>query len=217
MFMNEALFAMSHLFKAPIVVFSTIGASPWVNGLVGNPAPWAHSPPMILGYSDKMTFLQRTTSVCMNFLEVMIRKFLTLPRQEKLMREFFKDAPDLNSLMTNTSFVLLNSHISLSYPKPQMPNMIEIGGFHVQPPKQLPDDLQKYLDEAKHGVVYFSMGSNLQSKDMPDEIRNAILKTFSKLKQKVLWKWEDESLPGQPDNVKLGKWLPQQDILGTII
>jgi glucuronosyltransferase len=45
-------------------------------------------------------------------------------------------------------------------------------------------------------------------------MRQAFLTAFSKLKQKVLWKWESDSLPGQPNNVKLGKWLPQSDILG---
>jgi hypothetical protein len=58
------------------------------------------------------------------------------------------------------------------------------------------------------------MGSNLQSSQMPESKRNAFLKVFSKLKQQVLWKWETDTLPGQPRNVKLGKWLPQSDILG---
>jgi hypothetical protein len=49
---------------------------------------------------------------------------------------------------------------------------------------------------------------------MPESKRNAFLKAFSKLKQRVLWKWETDTLPGQPRNVKLGKWLPQSDILG---
>ncbi|KAJ9601561.1 hypothetical protein L9F63_000304, partial [Diploptera punctata] len=57
------------------------------------------------------------------------------------------------------------------------------------------------------------MGSNLQSKDMPDKKREAFLNAFSKLKQNVLWKWEADTLPGQPKNVRLGKWLPQNDIL----
>jgi glucuronosyltransferase len=49
---------------------------------------------------------------------------------------------------------------------------------------------------------------------MPESTRNAFLEAFSKLKQRVLWKWESDTLPGQPSNVKLGKWLPQSDILG---
>lgn len=61
------------------------------------------------------------------------------------------------------------------------------------------------------------MGSNLRSADLPLEKRNGILKTFAKLKEKVLWKWEEDELPGRPENVKLGKWLPQQDILGNSV
>jgi glucuronosyltransferase len=45
----------------------------------------------------------------------------------------------------------------------------------------------------------------------------AFFEVFSKLKQRVLWKWENDSLAGQPGNVKLGKWLPQSDILGEFI
>ena len=60
------------------------------------------------------------------------------------------------------------------------------------------------------------MGSNLKSADMPEGTVKALTVAFSKLKQKVLWKWEADSLPGQPANLKLAKWLPQSDILGNI-
>jgi len=71
-----------------------------------------------------------------------------------------------------------------------------------------------FLDEAPDGVIYFSMGSNLKSFQMPEDKKQAFLEAFSKLKQRVLWKWETDSLTGPPDNVKLGKWLPQSDLLG---
>ena len=99
---------------------------------------------------------------------------------------------------------------------PRVPNMVDIGGFHIKPPKGLPPNLQKFLDEAPEGVVYFSMGSALQSSNLATEKREALLRVFSKLKHKVLWKWEDEVLPGRPKNVQIGKWLPQQDILGIL-
>jgi hypothetical protein len=69
------------------------------------------------------------------------------------------------------------------------------------------------LDDAPYGVVYFSMGSILQSTSLPLSKRQAFLAAFSQLKQRVLWKWETDWLPGQPSNVKLGKWLPQSDVL----
>jgi glucuronosyltransferase len=78
-------------------------------------------------------------------------------------------------------------------------------------------ELQKFLDESPDGVIYFSMGSNLRSSNMKNATKEAFLEAFSKLKQRVLWKWEADSLPGQPSNVKFGKWLPQSDILGKLI
>lgn len=75
-------------------------------------------------------------------------------------------------------------------------------------------DLKEFMDNAKHGVILFSMGSNLQSTDLDETTRSAILRAFAKLKQQVIWKWEDENLPGKPDNVKIMKWCPQNDIMG---
>lgn len=69
------------------------------------------------------------------------------------------------------------------------------------------------MDESKDGVIYFSMGSHLQSAEFPEEIKRSILKVFSRLKQNVLWKFEDDTIKDLPKNVKISKWLPQSDIL----
>jgi hypothetical protein len=53
----------------------------------------------------------------------------------------------------------------------------------------------------------------LQAKTLPDDKRDAFLQAFSELPQRVLWKWEADILPGQPKNVRIEKWCPQNDIL----
>jgi UDP:flavonoid glycosyltransferase YjiC (YdhE family) len=143
-----------------------------------------------------------------------INNFYVLPKHRQLVRKYLPNGPDLNEILYNASVVFVNSHHSTNDPVPYVPNMIDIGGFHVKPPKKLPRDLQEFLDDAENGVIYFSLGSNIKCSDLPPEKLEAFLNTFSKLKQKVLWKWETDVLPGKPTNVKLGKWLPQQDILG---
>ena len=60
------------------------------------------------------------------------------------------------------------------------------------------------------------MGSVLYSSDMPESKIKQFIEVFSKQKQRILWKWEKDSLPGQPKNVKIGKWFPQSDILGEL-
>lgn len=51
------------------------------------------------------------------------------------------------------------------------------------------------------------------SKDLPQEQKMILLDTFSELPFKFLWKYEDESLNNLPKNVKIAKWIPQQDVL----
>jgi glucuronosyltransferase len=76
--------------------------------------------------------------------------------------------------------------------------------------------LEDYLNGAEHGVIYFSMGSMIRAETVPDAKRDAFLQAFSELPQRVLWKWEADTMPGQPENVKIAKWLPQFDILSKL-
>ena len=75
-------------------------------------------------------------------------------------------------------------------------------------------DLDDFLSGAEHGFVYFSLGSIVQAHQMSEDYRKIFVKVFGKLKQRIIWKWESEEMPDLPDNVKLSKWLPQQDLLG---
>lgn len=214
-FANDAQKALSTHFGAPLISTSSLGANFWVNPLVGNPSPTSYIPDLMVDYSVPMTFRERLLNSLLYVFNEIIYNLMVYPHQNRAMKKYIPRAPgDISEVLYNSSIVLLNSHPSFTQPVPYVPNMIDIGGFHIKSPKKLPQDLQKFLDSAKNGVIYFSMGSNLQSVHLPIEKRNSILKTFAKLKQKVLWKWEIEELPGKPPNVKIAKWVPQQDILG---
>ncbi|XP_044271529.1 UDP-glycosyltransferase UGT5-like [Tribolium madens] len=211
-FLNEAHFGLAHHFKAPLVVVSPGAANSLTNHLTANPSPSSYVPNIMTGFTSHMNFWQRTTNFLANIVYDGMREVIMMPIQRKLFKKYIKSDLELDDVLFNASIVLTNSHISVQDAVPHVPNMIEIGGFHVKPPKKLPDDLQKFLDDSKEGVILFSMGSNLKSKDLKPEVREGILEAFSKIKQKVLWKFETE-LEGAPKNVKIMKWLPQQDIL----
>lgn len=59
-------------------------------------------------------------------------------------------------------------------------------------------------------ILFFH--KNVSSK-LPKEKIDAFLNVLGKLKQRVIWKFEDESYE-VPSNVLIKKWLPQSDILG---
>lgn len=65
------------------------------------------------------------------------------------------------------------------------------------------------------GFVYFSMGSSVKAANMPEYLRRMLMRVFRQLPQRVLWKWEaEDDMRDLPANVKLSRWLPQQDLLG---
>lgn len=216
-FLAPSLIGLSHYYKAPLVYVCAMGANLWNNNMFGNPSPSSYIPSMFSPYSSHMNFFQRLHNFLINNLDLLYRHLVFYPSENEILHRYLPDAPHLNDLLYNVSLILLNSHTSYQDPVPLLPNMIEIAGFHVSEPKGLPRDLQDFLDAAEEGVVYFSMGSSLKSADMPIEKRNVILKVLSKIKQKVLWKFESGDIPDLPVNVRIQKWLPQQDILGTII
>lgn len=76
-------------------------------------------------------------------------------------------------------------------------------------------DLKKLIESAKHGVIYFSMGTNVKCSTLPNELKQKLIKMFGTLKQIILWKLE-ESLPNLPENIHTLKWAPQQSILGIL-
>lgn len=62
-------------------------------------------------------------------------------------------------------------------------------------------------------MIYFSLGSNIKSTHIDPEKRKYILEAFSELPYKVIWKFEGDKLENKSDNIKISKWLPQQDLL----
>lgn len=215
-FLNDAHLGFVHHFKAPCVALSTFGASRWTNEMVGTPSPTSYVPHPFLSFTDRMSFVQRVGNMLMTIFDAGIGQIIDFPVQSAMYEASFPGPkPPLEYLRKHAvSLVLLNQHLSLSYPRPYVPNMIEVGGMHVnRKPKALPEDIKAILDGSPQGVIYFSMGSNIKSSQLPVEKRDAILRVFAKLKQTVLWKWEDETLPNQPKNVIVKAWWPQDDVL----
>lgn len=53
----------------------------------------------------------------------------------------------------------------------------------------------------------------IRAETLPADKRQSILKALGTLKQKVLWKWENDTMPNKPNNVLIRKWMPQMEIL----
>lgn len=180
----------------------------------GNETPYSYVPMAFLNIPEQMSFSQRFSNMIYSTIEKVGFNFYNLPKHRKVYRKYFPKAKKtFDDVHQSLSILFMSSHVSMSSARPLLPNMIEIGGIHIQPAKPLPKDIKSFLDSASAGAVLFSMGSFVQSKDWTQSQREAFLKAFAKLKIKVLWKYENETLPGKPDNVMIGSWIPQRDVV----
>lgn len=74
---------------------------------------------------------------------------------------------------------------------------------------------KEFADGAQEGFITFSLGSFIPVSSMPKKIVDTFIRVFSKLPQRVVWKWEGEIPKNVSPNIKMVSWLPQQDLLGN--
>jgi len=212
---NECILGLIYRLQIPFILFTPVSIPSWIGNKIGANFPSSITPNVLLGYPPEMNFYQRFVNLGMDTVVQMYMNIWYDSMTEKIYRDKLgQDIPSINEIYTNASLVLSNGHFSLTPPKPYFPDVIDVGGIHSRPAKPIPKDLEDFISKGKDGFILFSMGSAIRGDMMPDSKRKMILDVFSKLKQQVLWKWESETMPDVPKNVKLVKWLPQQDLLG---
>lgn len=215
LFIADFFLGIGPHFNAPIVALWSAGQTKFTSDLVGNPRALEAVPHVMLGPKGPMGFVSRMKNLLIGVLENMMTIYLTYKQKPYYDSNFPADKyPSYNDVRKNVSLVLLNTHFSSSGPRPYIQNVIEVGGLQIKTkPDPLPKDIQEWLDGAEHGVIYFCLGSNLKTSDLPPEKLQIFLKVLGKQKQRVLFKWETDSIPNQPKNFLTKKWLPQDDVL----
>ncbi|KAL7735229.1 hypothetical protein ACLKA6_016138 [Drosophila palustris] len=216
-FYQEAFLALAYKYNIPIVTTSTLGYENHMSQMMGLITPWSFVPHGFMPFTDRMSFLERLSNSYASLYEDLDRYWNYFPKMDKITEQYFgnvlAEVPKVKFMETQISVMLLNSHAPLTTSRPTVDSMVPVGGMHIYPTKQLPHDMQSFLDGATDGAIFFSLGNNVQSKEMPEQMLSLFLKVFGSLKQRVLWKFEDESIGKLPENIMIRKWLPQADIL----
>lgn len=220
---NDCFAGLFHKIGSPIIFLSSLPIPSVFPEQFGNVLPSSFVPNCMLGdISTQLRFIQRTKNVLYNVYFHLMLHLWTRPPLEAIYRQYLGgDTPTISEIYgEQASLILMNSHFSLNGPRPLLPNIVEIGGIHCHSIKnhgqpRIPEDLQNFIETGKDdGFIVFSLGSIVKAVHMPESVREAFLQSFSKLKQRVIWKWEkDGGMPNLPSNVKLVKWLPQQELL----
>jgi len=200
----------------PFMYLNTVGLYTGSLANAGNPTVYSYIPSFAIALSDDMVFTERLLNIAWHiFLKTL--HSLTISVLRLSMQRYLGKLPDLYDMSANVSFILQNGSPTLTYPRPLLPNVAEIACVHCRKPKQLPEDIRKFIDASNSGVIYISMGSSVRASKMPAKLRRIMFETFKRFPNfRFLWKWEenDKAANNLPKNVKISNWFPQQDILG---
>ncbi|XP_048810184.1 UDP-glucuronosyltransferase 1A1-like isoform X14 [Lagopus muta] len=174
------------------------------------PNPPSYVPRAFSEHTDHMNFLQRVKNVIFDTSNLFLCDFIFKPF-EKLASEFLQRDVTVRDLLGKASVWLLRYDFVLEYPRPLMPNMIAVGGVNC-PHKQLSQEFEAIVNASgEHGIVVFSLGSMVS--EIPMKKAMEIADALGSVPQTVLWRYTGEAPPNLPKNVKLVKWLPQNDLL----
>ncbi|KAJ1531785.1 hypothetical protein ONE63_000441 [Megalurothrips usitatus] len=214
-FGSDCWAAVAHKMAVPLISMSSAPDVTWMHerfGSVDNPSYLIN---VFTGYTSSMTLWERTVNAFTALYVKWLHKHIIQDPSEAVVREFFGEGlPPIPEMVKNTSLLLLNRHVSIHSARPVTPNIVHVGGLHIRPSPSdsLDPELRRWMDEAEHGVIFFSLGSMMRSDSLPADKRDALLGAFAKLPQRVLWKFETDAVQ-LPPNVRIGKWLPQLAVI----
>nr|XP_022913423.1 UDP-glucuronosyltransferase 2B30-like isoform X2 [Onthophagus taurus] len=213
-FNTDCFLGFAHTFKIPVIALSSSYPMPWHSSRFARIENPAFVPVHFGNFPKFMSFWERLeNTIMLGYCKAVYYLLCDLPGNRDAKAFFGDNLPALEKIAENTSLILVNNYFALNGAFPQVPGMIEVGGMHLGTRQSLPKNIEKWINESSEGVVYFSMGSMLIGHSFPIKKREMFQRAFSRLKHRVLWKWENDTMPGKPDNVMTQKWMPQFDIL----
>ncbi|NXT66520.1 UD11 glucuronosyltransferase, partial [Chaetops frenatus] len=175
------------------------------------PNPPSYVPRTFSSSSDRMAFPERVKNFLIGLSEPLLCHLFYL-NYEGLASEFLQRDVTMQELFSRASVWLMRYDFVFEYPRPIMPNMVYVGGINCQQKKPLSKEFEAMVNASgEHGIVVFSLGSMVS--EIPMKKAMEIAEALGTVPQTVLWRYTGKAPPNLPKNVKLVKWLPQNDLL----
>lgn len=206
-----ATYAFRHMYNATLIGMASFDEIDHRSiGNAWHPIHHAHNSVKAYGEFDVVGRIYAVAALI--FSDLIIHPY-SFWRNNKIIDTYFGCAYPRAGRVT-ADLVVVDSPPALGFTRPILPNTIQLGFLHIdKDTKPLPPDLKSFVDDSVHGVIYFSLGSNVKSSHIETSLINIFADVFRNIKYDIVWKWEDSHLKHMPANVKLMPWIPQQDLL----
>lgn len=147
-FFHDSWLPFATRFNAPLVTIATLGHTSYFDNSMGLVTPFSYVPHHVLPYSDRMTFVERSTNLFWGLADAFLRRFYYMEEMQKMADRYFGHVlngtvPSIIELEKNISFRIVNQHQSMAYARPRVtPGITYIAGIHIKKTKPLPKDIQ---------------------------------------------------------------------------
>ena len=210
--LNRCFYVLPHWLAVPYVTLSA-RHDPWSAGVPVLPSGEGLSGMMSM-YADS-GFLQRVYSAALYVLSSNAHKLMGLT-DDGLIAKYAPHRPRATyaDLYSRSELWLVNgAPVSLDYPRLYAPHYHFIGGLSAVPGQPLTGVVREIVDSssADHGIIVVSFGSMLTT--LPVDIVAKIFAALRRFPQRVLMRYDGNMTLPVPPNVKLIRWLPQNDLL----
>lgn len=237
---NPCLNALTHLVAVPTIYFDTEGLTDETLIAAGAPVdvltPPSHCAiaeskdyPLLNLYRNSVCYLQEMTAqLGLPILSSLVSKrhrLLDEPitdifRQDYTIKKRFKNFPNVNTLKQQSVAYFVNTDPLLEPSRALPPNVIPVGGLHIDHPKPLFAPWNTTIAAAKEGMIIVSFGTQTDSSKMSAKQAKAILKALTNLNDyRVYWrlgpnmKLEGIDETKIPKHINLTTFIPQNDLL----
>ncbi|VVC99838.1 unnamed protein product, partial [Leptidea sinapis] len=191
-FISECMMGLLQAFNVtvPVIGMSSCSALPWTYSEMGAENNPSFVPMVTTSFSSQMIFAQRVENTIIKLMSMWHRRNF-IEKEKNFIEDFYQKK--INHCYYNLIF--LNAFNVLHGVKPQ----------HIA----------KFVNESTDGVIIFSLGSQTKSTSLSEKKQNMLINVFSKLKQRVIWKYASSAENGTflGNNILKIKWMPQLDLL----
>ena len=209
---TRCYFILPYRLDIPFISVTT-NMEPWVSRTPSLPSfvpQQTQYPPL----TPRMTFWERLTNFKEHVCWVPYVDQIPMASDELITKYApGKPAVSMNSLVGQSLLFLLDSDLVIDYPRPMMPNEINIGGLSLQPVQPISPELQAFVMTAKEGVIIATFGS---ISIIPEHLMLKIIAGLKLLPMDyhIIVCWHLPNVPADiPVNIKLMKYVPQNDLL----
>jgi UDP:flavonoid glycosyltransferase YjiC (YdhE family) len=204
--------------KSVFVYMSLTGLrteSAWANQ---SPSPPSYIPVYGTGLTDDLNFWQRAYNLAAYVRTLYVHQHIILRRIDALSQKHFPGLlPEAFDMERNASINFVNHPPIFDFARPYMPRVNFVGGLHCRKAQPLPTMLAKFVDGSseKDGFIVITTGYTAQWKKAPKAVVEAVMEAArAKPEIRFVWQYDGQPLTNKPDNLHIGSWLPQQDLLG---